>query len=345
MSSLSCGIVGLPNVGKSTLFNALCARRLAETAPRPFTTIEPHEAVVAVPDENLEKLWELVRGDPSTSLRMTTPDKIPAVVTFIDIAGLVKGASQGEGLGNQFLGKIREVDAVIHVVREFTDPNVSHVHNKIDPKEDIEIVNLELQLGGIVDKPTIYVYNVDEKNVNKKGEGIYPPSRNTESVCSRIKAKSFSLRRDFAPDEAWGEDTTTVRSGELYLCVKLEEELMDLSAEERKAYLRELGISQSGLEKLIQKAYLLLGLISFYTIKGGKEIHAWSLKNGKTAFDAAAEVHTDFAKNFIKAEVINVSELLNLGGWKEAKEKGKVRLEGRDYIMKNGDVVEFKIGS
>lgn len=293
--SLSVGIVGLPNVGKSTLFNALCARRLAETAPRPFTTIEPHEAVVAVPDENLEKLHNiLVSQYPNIEV-------VPATVTFIDIAGLVKGASQGEGLGNQFLGKIREVDAIVHVVREFSDPNVPHVHNKIDPKEDIEIVNLELQLGGIVGKPTIYVYNVDEKNVNKKGE-------------------------------------------EIYLCAKLEEELMDLNLEERKAYLRELGISQSGLEKLIQKAYQLLGLITFYTIKGGKEIHTWGLRNGKTALAAAAEVHTDFAKNFIKAEVINVGKLLEAGGWKNAREKGYVRSEGRDYIVKDGDVIEFKIG-
>jgi len=300
--SLSVGIVGLPNAGKSTLFNALASRRLAETAPRPFTTIDPHEAVVPLPDTKLQRLSELVKPERT----------VPATVTFIDIAGLVKGASHGEGLGNQFLGKIREVDAVVHVVREFSDPQVIHVAGKIDPKEDLEIVNLELELGGIVGKPMLVVYNVDEKNVNKKGE-------------------------------------------ELYLCAKLEEELMDLSSEERKAYLRELGISQSGLEKLIKKAYDLLQLITFYTIKGGKEVHAWSLKDGKTAFDAAAEVHTDFAKNFIKAEVINVDELLSvgrlaprsLGGgvWKEAKEKGVVRLEGRDYIIKNGDVVEFKIGS
>jgi len=300
--SLSVGIVGLPNAGKSTLFNALASRRLAETAPRPFTTIDPHEAVVPLPDTKLQRLSELVKPEKT----------VPATVTFIDIAGLVKGASHGEGLGNQFLGKIREVDAVVHVVREFSDPQVIHVAGKIDPKEDLEIVNLELELGGIVGKPMLVVYNVDEKNVNKKGE-------------------------------------------ELYLCAKLEEELMDLSSEERKAYLRELGISQSGLEKLIKKAYDLLQLITFYTIKGGKEVHAWSLKDGKTAFDAAAEVHTDFAKNFIKAEVINVDELLSvgrlaprsLGGgvWKEAKEKGKVDLEGRDYIIKNGDVVEFKIGS
>ena len=292
----------MPNAGKSTLFNALASRRLAETAPRPFTTIDPHEAVVPLPDTKLQRLSELVKPEKT----------VPATVTFIDIAGLVKGASHGEGLGNQFLGKIREVDAVVHVVREFSDPQVIHVAGKIDPKEDLEIVNLELELGGIVGKPMLVVYNVDEKNVNKKGE-------------------------------------------ELYLCAKLEEELMDLSSEERKAYLRELGISQSGLEKLIKKAYDLLQLITFYTIKGGKEVHAWSLKDGKTAFDAAAEVHTDFAKNFIKAEVINVDELLSvgrlaprsLGGgvWKEAKEKGVVRLEGRDYIIKNGDVVEFKIGS
>lgn len=289
--SLSVGIVGLPNVGKSTLFNALCARRLAETAQRPFTTIEPHEAVVAVPDKNLEKLHNiLVSQYPNIEV-------VPATVTFIDIAGLVKGASQGEGLGNQFLGKIREVDAIIHVVREFSDPQVVHVAGKIDPKEDLEIVNLELELGGIVGKPMLVVYNVDEKDVGKKGEGVY-------------------------------------------ICAKLEEELIDLAPEERREYLPE-----SGLEKLIKKAYDLLQLITFYTIKGGKEVHAWSLKNGKTALSAAAEVHTDFTKNFIKAEVINVNELLSAGGWKEAKEKGKVRLEGKEYIIKGGDVIEFKIGA
>jgi len=303
--SLSVGIVGLPNAGKSTLFNALAARRLAETAPRPFTTIEPHEAVVAVPDAKLEKLWQLVRGDPSTpstgsglsSLRMTEPAKIAASVTFIDIAGLVKGASKGEGLGNQFLGKIREVDALVHVVREFTAPEVVHVAGKIDSKEDLEIVNLELELGGIVGKPTLVVYNVDEKDIGKVGDG-------------------------------------------LYLCAKLEEELIDLTPEERKQYLPE-----SGLEKLIKKAYQLLGLITFYTIKGGKEVHAWSLKRGATALSAAAEVHSDFAKNFIKAEVVNVDGLLTQSGWQKAKEAGKIRLEGKDYIVQNEDVIEFKVGT
>lgn len=292
MSQLSCGIVGLPNAGKSTLFNALAARRLAETAPRPFTTIDPHEAVVAVPDAKLAKLQAVIRSQLAVDVPI-----VPATVTFIDIAGLVRGASKGEGLGNQFLAKIREVDAIVHVVRRFSDPQVVHVAGKIDPKEDLEIVNLELELGGIVGKPTLVVYNVDEKDVGKVGDG-------------------------------------------LYLCAKLEEELIDLSPEERRQYLPE-----SGLEKLIKKAYQLLGLITFYTIKGGKEIHAWSLKNGKTALEAAAEVHTDFAKNFIKAEVINVDRLLAVGSWQGARGGGEVRLEGKDYVVQDQDVVEFKTGT
>jgi len=305
--SLSVGIVGLPNAGKSTLFNALAARRLAETAPRPFTTIEPHEAIVAVPDKNLEKLRSiLVSQYPNIEV-------VPAVVTFIDIAGLVKGASKGEGLGNQFLAKIREVDAIVHVVRTFKNENVPHIQGKIDPQEDVEVVNLELELGGIKDKPVIYVYNCDEKEIADVKDGI--------SVCA-----------------------------------KLEEELSDLTTEEKKEYLKQSGITESGLEKLIRKAYALLGLITFYTIKpssakasegrgGGNQVTAWSLKRGLTALDAAAEVHTDFAKNFIKAEVINVDKLLVAGGWKEAKEKGEVKLEGKDYLVEDKDVIEFKVGS
>lgn len=295
---LSVGIVGLPNAGKSTLFNALAARRLAKTAPRPFTTIEAHQAVVAVPDEELQRLADLIQPEKT----------VPATVTFIDIAGLVKGASEGEGLGNQFLAKIRETDAIIHLVREFTNPEVVHPAGKIDPKEDLAIVNLELELGGIVGKPILVVHNVDEKDLKQEGK-------------------------------------------EIFICAKLEEELIDLSPEERKQYLPE-----SGLEKLIRKAYNLLGLITFYTIKGGREVHAWSLKKGQTALEAAAEVHTDFAKNFIKAEVINVDQLLAAagpagkaafgagGGWREVREKGLVRLEGKDYVVQDKDVIEFKIG-
>ncbi len=318
--SLSVGIVGLPNAGKSTLFNALAARRLAETAPRPFTTIEPHEAVVAVPDKNLDRLWELVRGgDPSTALRMTEPEKVPASVTFIDIAGLVKGAHKGEGLGNQFLGKIREVDAIVHVVRAFFDPAVSHPHATYEPGskeqvlEDIEIVNLELELGEISRKPTIYVLNVEETNL-----------------------KNFDLIK--AIEEKFSQKV-------LLISAEVEEELIDFTQDERKSYLKELGEERSALERLIVFAYELLDLISFYTIKGGKEVHAWSIKRGANALEAAGVVHTDFAKNFIKAEVINVEELLSTGGWKESKDKGKVRLEGKDYLVQEKDVIEFKVGS
>lgn len=285
---------------------------MAETAPRPFTTIDPHEAVVGIPDEKLGKLSELVKPEKT----------VPATVTFIDIAGLVKGAHQGEGLGNQFLGKIREVDAIVHVVRAFTNPEVSHQNPSGQPGsgdqilEDIEIVNLELELGGIKEKPTIYVLNSDE---------------------SEVKDVSMIRIIDTVKQKFGGEA--------LAISAKLEEEFIDLEPEERKEYLKELEVEEGGLNRLIKKAYQLLDLITFYTIKGGKELHAWSLKEGKTALDAAGEVHTDFAKNFIKAEVINVNELLALGEWKEAKEKGKVRLEGRDYVVQDEDVIEFKVGA
>jgi hypothetical protein len=302
--SLTVGIVGLPNVGKSTLFNALALRRLAETAPRPFTTINPHEAVVAVPDEKLEKLSKLVSPEST----------VPATVTFIDIAGLVKGANKGEGLGNQFLGNIREVDAIAHVVRVFEDANVPHVHSKVDPVYDIEIVNIELELGGIK-KPTIYVLNVDENQLGKIGE-----------ILDEIKK-------------------VTGDSPIIAVPTKLEEEAIDFSLNERREILAEYGEKELGIERLIKEAYKLLDLLTFYTIKGGKEVHAWSIKEGSTAIDAAAVVHTDFAKGFIKAEVIDVEELLKIGGWRQAKEKGIIRLEGRDYIIQNEDVIEFKIGS
>jgi len=342
--SLSVGIVGLPNAGKSTLFNALAAKRLAETAPRPFTTIEPHEAVVSVPDKNLDRLWELVRGDPSASLRMTEQVKIiPVSVTFIDIAGLVKGAHKGEGLGNQFLAKIREVNTVAHVVRGFVDAYVTHQHPRHEPGtlqqilEDIAIVNLEIQLAGIVKKPTIYVLNVGEREVSDEPE----MSQWIVNVTEKYK------------------DPAIVVAG------KLEEELSDLNTSERTQYLIQIGVEKTGLEQLISWTYKLLDLITFYTVKGGLEVTAWSLEKGSSAIDAAETVHTDFAKNFIKAEVINVEKLLRIGGpastrkgepastnlgeptrggWKSAKEKGLIRLEGKDYVVQDKDVIEFKIG-
>ena len=311
-SKLSVGIVGLPNAGKSTLFNALVSRRLAETAPRPFTTIDPHEAIAALPDKNLEKLLKLIRPK----------ETVLATVTFIDIAGLVKDAHKGEGLGNQFLAKIREVDVIVHVVRAFKDPNVAHQHPIHTPGsleqiiEDIEIVNIELELGEIKKKPKIYVINAGENQIGSKDI-----AKISKKIKSKFKGKVITLS------------------------AKLEEEFIDLSMGERKEYLSSLGVKESGLNQLINAAYKLLNLITFYTIKGGKEVHAWSIVNGSTAFEAAEKVHTDFAKNFIKAEVVEINDLFSVGDWKQAKEKGKIRLEGRDYIVKDEDVIEFKVGT
>lgn len=312
-SLLEVGIVGLPNAGKSTLFNALAAKRLAETAPRPFTTIDPHETNIPVPDKYLDRLSKLVKPQKT----------IPATVTFIDIAGLVKGAHKGEGLGNQFLGKIREVNAIIHVVRGFPDPYIPHQHTTHEPGTikqvlyDIEIVNLELQLAGIKYKPIIYVINVVELQVTQK------------KIMNRWRFKVEDKLKDPA----------------MIVAAKLEEDLSDLEKKERKKYLNEIGIDKTGLELLVQKSYEVLDLITFYTIKGGKEVTAWSLKKGENVLEAAEKVHSDFAKKFIKAEVINIDQLLKVGGWRAAKEKGKVQLEGKDYLVKDNDVIEFKVGS
>jgi len=310
--SLQVGIVGLPNAGKSTLFNALISRRLAETASRPFTTIDPHEAVAIVADENLEKLSKLINPDKT----------VPAAVTFIDIAGLVKDAHKGEGLGNQFLAKIREVDVVVHVVRAFEDPNVAHQHpihesgSLEQMSEDIETVNIELELGEIDKKPTIYVINADEEKMGNK---------------EILKAKT--------------EVEKKYKSEVVILSAKLEEEFIDSETQEKREYLNSLKVQEDSLSQLIGVAYKLLNLITFYTIKGGKEVHAWSIVRGSTAFEAAEKVHTDFAQKFIKAEAIDISDLLASGGWKQAKEKGKIQLEGRDYLVKDRDVIEFKVGS
>jgi small GTP-binding protein len=306
---LKIGIIGLPNAGKSTLFNALASRRLAETAERPFTTIDPHEAVIAVHDENFHRLVDLIKPEKA----------VPATVTFIDIAGLIKGAHKGEGLGNQFLGKIREVDAIIHVVRAFENEKVSHVHashkagSKEQVLEDIEIVSLELELGEIEKKPTLYVLNISEESLSL----------------------SASLRKEV--QTKFGGEVMTVAA-------KTEEDMIELDNVEKEELFKILEWERSALDRLIIQAYKLLDLISFYTIKGGKEVTTWSLKRGGGAIEAAEKVHTDFAKKFIKADVISVGKLLDIGGWKQAKEKGLVRLEGKDYVVNNADVIEFVIG-
>src|SRR3989344_31985 len=300
--SLSVGIVGLPNSGKSTLFNALLKRQIAKVAEYPYTTIEPNVGAVEVPDERLDKITSIANINK----------KVPASVKFIDIAGLIKNAHKGEGLGNQFLGHIREADAVVHILRAFQNEKVSHVNNKIDPIKDVEDINFELEMAGIK-KPTIYVLNVSESD----------------------------LKQDF-----------NLPFKHVKVSAKLEAELSDLSGSEQKDFLRELDIEKSGLDQVILESYKLLDLITFFTIAGVKQAQAWPIKNGANIIDAANLVHTDFAKKFIKAEVIPVNELLVYGSrqgggqaWQRAKEKGKVRLEGRDYIVKDGDVVELKVGS
>jgi len=272
----------LPNAGKSTLFNALLKRQIANVAAYPFTTIEPNVGIVEVPDERLKALSRIITDEK----RIDTEIKVvPAIVKFIDIAGLVKDAHKGEGLGNQFLAKIREVDAIIHIIRGFEEPSVSHYYGSIDPQRDKEIVDLELELAGIK-KPTLYVLNI---------------SVNSEQ--SAVNSQNFLK--------------VNAKTGE-------------------------------GVDKLIKAAYELLELITFYTIKGGKETTAWSIKKGSNALEAAEKVHTDMAKGFIKAEVINIDDLLKsslpaqAGGWTQAKSLGKIRLEGREYLIQDKDVVEFK---
>lgn len=289
---VKCGIVGLPNAGKSTLFNALLKKQQAFVADYPFATIEPNVGIVPVPDPRLEKLAQIVH----------TQKIVPATVQFVDIAGLIAGAHRGEGLGNKFLAHIREVDAIVHVVRAFGD--------KVDIKGDLETVETELELADLehpdapplAKKPTLVVLNVDEK----------------------------ALREP--KDDA------------LVICAKVEAELAELTEEEQKAYLRELGLEQSGLERLIEAGYRKLGLISFLTA-GEKEVRAWTVRLGSTSLTAAGVIHTDFMKKFIKADVVTYEDFVKYGGWKNCREAGKVRSEGRDYIMQEGDIVEFKIGS
>lgn len=276
--------MGLPNVGKSTLFNALLKKQAALAANYPFATIEPNVGIVPVPDERVAKLAEVTK-----SQRI-----IYATVKFVDIAGLVKGASQGEGLGNKFLAHIREVDAIMYVLRDFSDENIIRA-GSVNPKDDYEILKLELELAGI-SKPEIVVLNTDEDKLN--GEG-------------------------------------------LRICAKLEEELASLSQDDQKAYLQQLGIEKTGLEKVIQEAFKILGLQTFLTA-GEKEVRAWTIRRGATALAASGVIHTDFMQHFIKAEVVNWQDFVNFGGWVKARENGRVRLEGRDYVMQEGDVVEFK---
>ncbi len=331
--SLSLAIVGLPNAGKSTLFNALLARQIANVAPYPFCTIEPNVGVVEVPDERLSVLAEIVN----------TQKIIPAVVEFVDIAGLVAGASKGQGLGNKFLAHIRECQAIVHVTRAFEDKNVSH-DGEIDPESDLEVVKTELCLADLQtlekqQEPNELIQKIRpklEQGIELKDQGLneneiallQPLSLLTiKPAIAVLNIAEQDIKKDFGQDS-------------LPICAKIEMELADLEPAERKQYLAELGLQESGLEKLIKRGFEILGLQTFLTA-GEKEVRAWTIKKGWTAPQAAGVIHTDFEKGFIKAKIVSFPDFVKHHGWKGAAEAGAVRLEGKDYMMQEGDVVEF----
>jgi len=350
-------IIGRPNVGKSTLFNALLKKQQALAANYPFATIEPNVGVVPVPDSRLTKIAEITKTEHNMQ---NLPPILPATVTFVDIAGLVKGASQGEGLGNKFLSHIREVDAICHVVRHFSDPDIIHVAGTADPQSDKETVNTELILAdlqtlekqptpkkSVAKKEEILKYDAIEKLKTGLNEGKLAkdiPLFEEEALAAKelhlITMKPVFYVANVSEDQL--QDTFPENT--LPVCAKVEEELSGLTDEEQKEYLASLGLSGSGLERIISKGYQVLNLISFLTA-GEKEVRAWTITNGTDAQNSAGVIHTDFIKHFIKAEVANYDDFVSLGGWKKSREAGKVRFEGKTYVMKDGDVVEFKIGS
>ncbi|RXZ83410.1 redox-regulated ATPase YchF [Paenibacillaceae bacterium] len=362
--ALSCGIVGLPNVGKSTLFNAI-TQAGAESANYPFCTIDPNVGVVEVPDERLDKLTELV-----------TPNKtVPTAFEFIDIAGIVKGASKGEGLGNKFLAHIREVDAIVHVVRCFKDDNITHVSGKVDPLSDIQTINLELVLADLdsVEK------RIDRSRKNMKG-GDKKYAQEVE-LLERIKEALYEdkpvraldlsdeellLIRDlhlltikpvlYAANVSEEEVTDTDNNPYVQIVrefaasenaevvpisAKVEAEIAELEGEDKAMFLEELGLEESGLNRLIKAAYKLLGLYTYFTA-GVQEVRAWTIRKGTKAPGAAGVIHTDFERGFIRAEVVSYEDLVAAGSMNAAKEKGQLRLEGKEYVVKDGDVMHFR---
>jgi hypothetical protein len=362
---LQAGIVGLPNVGKSTLFNALTAQEAALAANYPFATIEPNVGVVAVPDERLPVLEKMNKAQRV----------VPATVEFVDIAGLVRGASKGEGLGNQFLANIRETDAVIQVVRCFEDENIIHVEGSVNPIRDIETIQLELALADLAsvekrrdkaqrgaragDKTAKAELEVLDKILPVLEEGR--PARAVElSKEEQLILKSFFLLtskptiyaanvdEDSLLDPDANPHVQTVKEHAakenaevVVICAKLEAELVALEEDERREFLADVGVTSSGVDKLIKSAYKMLGLMSYLTA-GEKEVRAWTIPIGTKAPAAASVIHSDIERGFIRAEIVSYDDLIRAGSEKEAKEKGLTRLEGKDYIMQEGDIVNFR---
>lgn len=366
--NVSVGIVGLPNVGKSTLFNALLKKQQAFAANYPFATIEPNVGVVAVPDSRLNKLAEITKKEEKMS---GLPPLKPALIEFVDIAGLVKGASEGAGLGNKFLSHIREVKIIAHVVRAFEDPDVIK-EGAVDPKSDYEVIQAELIIADL--------QTVEKQRESKAVKTDAKKKSAVEKLCTGLNEGKAVRDISLTDDEKEAihdlfllsnkpeivvlnvsEDDYTTEGIEktiatytnllgisqekvVVICAKIESELATLTDEEQKEYLNDLGLEASGLERLIQKAYVLLGLISFLTA-GDKEVKAWTIQKDLDAQHAAGVIHTDFITKFIKAEIVSFDDYVSTGGRKKAREVGKARLEGRDYIVKDGDVIEFKIGT
>ncbi len=364
--NLSVGIVGLPNVGKSTLFNALLKKQQALAANYPFATIEPNVGIVPVPDNRLTQLAEVTREEEKMS---ELPPIKSATVEFVDIAGLVKGASEGAGLGNKFLSHIREVSVIAHVVRAFEDVDVVR-EGSVSPDEDYKTIQMELILADLqtlqktLDNRKIEPAKkaVAEKLISALNNGtrafdvslsdeereaardMFLLTNKPEIIVLNVTESEYNESTILERISSYAKDLNLPEDRFVVICAKIEADLAGLSDEDQQVYLAELGVGASGLERLIQKAYDRLGLISFLTA-GEKEVRAWTVKKGSSAPQAAGEIHTDFIKKFIKAEVIGFDDYISSPGRQKARELGRARLEGKDYIVKDGDVIEFKIGS